>query len=260
MHLNANESDIFKQEVLEDIGKTLPKDVGLSIKTKDNTHLEITVGNPETSQREAKIFDSKVFDSGASTSEMKSWIGGVSSMGIEKVEVNHKSFELKDANATVLKENLAHIPESSILLSNVKLYPDDQLNIDEKQKYTVKSGDTFSQIAQDHKTTNKDLLEKNEWLIDEKRIEFQEEKILIDTSEKNSKNLDNHHELDDENVVSKTGVTIVNTYDISNKNETQHDTLNSYDTTAKAQEVVANMNLPAHDNSIENSHGMEIGD
>jgi len=58
--------------------------------------------------------------------------------------------------------------------------------------------------------------------------------------------------------VSKTGVTIVNTYDIANKNEIQHDTLNSYDSTTKAQEIVENMNLPEYDNSMD--YGMDIGD
>jgi len=253
LHLNQKESDIFNKETLEDIAHTLPKDVGLTIETQDNTKLEITVGKIATEGKEAKIFDSKVFNTETSTKEVQTWITGVTSMGVDRVEVNDKSFEIKDANATVVKENLANIPESSVLLSHVNIYPEDQLKIDENKIHTVVSGDTFSEIAQTNQMSSKALLTENEWLIDEGRIEFQEEKILVDTTEKeNQIEVGRSNILNDKNIVSGTGVEIIREYDISKEIEQSYE----LDTSLKAQEIVNDMNLPQQDNSMD--YGMEI--
>ena len=254
LYLNQKESEIFNKETLEDIAHTLPKDVGLTIDTQDNTKLEITVGKIATEGKEAKIFDSKVFNTETSTKEVQTWITGVTSMGVDRVEVNDKSFEIKDANATVVKENLANIPESSVLLSHVNIYPEDQLKINETKTHTVASGDTFSEIAQTNQMSSKALLTENEWLIDEGRIEFQEEKILVNTSEKeNQVEVGRSNILNDENIVSGTGVEIIREYDISK----EIDQSNELASIPKYEEIANQTYTPSQYDSSDD-YGMEI--
>ena len=74
------------------------------------------------------------------------------------------------------------------MLSNITIFSNEYLDIgdnkDENEKengrYKIKSGDTFSQIAQNNNMTTKDLLKLNSWLINEGRISFNQNKVLIE--------------------------------------------------------------------------------
>ncbi|WP_198304469.1 LysM peptidoglycan-binding domain-containing protein [Arcobacter vandammei] len=90
----------------------------------------------------------------------------------------------------VIRNAIDIIPEVSFLLSNISIKVDERLDLGEKGIYTVKSGDTFSQIANNNGFTTQELLKINTWLIDDNRLSFNQDKILIETSYLNLNNLD----------------------------------------------------------------------
>ena len=67
------------------------------------------------------------------------------------------------------------------MLSNINL-PTKEIDLGAKGIYQVKSGETLSQIAQNNNMTTKDLVKLNPWLIDENRVKFLQDKVLVDTT------------------------------------------------------------------------------
>jgi hypothetical protein len=94
---------------------------------------------------------------------------------IDKATINDIVYikqDLTNQTSLQIRNLLTDINSVNILLSNVLIKIDEKLDLGDKGIYTVKSGDTFSQIANNNGFTTKELLEKNTWLIDENRITF----------------------------------------------------------------------------------------
>nr|WP_314127775.1 LysM peptidoglycan-binding domain-containing protein [uncultured Campylobacter sp.] len=58
----------------------------------------------------------------------------------------------------------------------------EELDLGSKGMYKVKSGDTLSTIAQRNGMVTKELLKLNTWLVDESRVNFLENKVLVESN------------------------------------------------------------------------------
>lgn len=113
----------------------------------------------------------------------------------DKVQVDDIVYikqDLTNQTSLQIRNLLTDINSVNILLSNVLIKIDEKLDLGEKGIYTVKSGDTFSQIANNNGFTTKELLEKNTWLIDDNRITFNtpSEILVNQTANLNNNNQD----------------------------------------------------------------------
>ena len=110
---------------------------------------------------------------------------------IDTLTLDNQTYNIKNLSNLQIRNALDYIPEVSFLLSNINL-PTKEIDLGAKGIYQVKSGETLSQIAQNNNMTTKDLVKLNTWLIDENRVKFLQDKILVDTtlseSELNNKN------------------------------------------------------------------------
>ncbi|MDD3009480.1 MAG: LysM peptidoglycan-binding domain-containing protein [Arcobacter sp.] len=115
---------------------------------------------------------------------------------IDKATINDIVYikqDLTNQTSLQIRNLLTDINSVNILLSNVLIKIDEKLDLGEKGIYTVKSGDTFSQIANNNGFTTKELLEKNTWLIDENRITFNTpSEILVNQTANLNNNNQNH--------------------------------------------------------------------
>lgn len=101
--------------------------------------------------------------------------------------------DLTNQTSLQIRNLLTDINSVNILLSNVLIKTDEKLDLGEKGIYTVKSGDTFSQIANNNGLTTKELLESNTWLIDDNRITFNTpSEILVNQTANLNNNNQNH--------------------------------------------------------------------
>ena len=110
---------------------------------------------------------------------------------IQTLTIDNQTYNIKNLSNLQILNALDSIPEVSFLLSTINL-PITEIDLGEKGTYQVKQGDTLSQIAQDNNMTTKELVKLNTWLLDENRVKFLQDKILVDTtlseSELNNKN------------------------------------------------------------------------
>lgn len=121
---------------------------------------------------------------------------------IQTLTINSQTYNIKELSNLELRNAMDSIPQASFLLSNIIIFSNEYLDIgdnkDENEKengrYKIKSGDTFSQIAQNNNMTTKDLLKLNSWLINEGRVKFSQDKILIDAT-LNENALNNIHHI-----------------------------------------------------------------
>ena len=113
---------------------------------------------------------------------------------IDTLTLDNHTYNIKNLSNLQIRNALDSIPEVSFLLSNINL-PTKEIDLGAKGIYQVESGDTLSQIAQDNNMTTKDLVKLNTWLIDEGRVKFLQDKILVDTTLSESELNETNHTL-----------------------------------------------------------------
>ncbi|WP_299084745.1 LysM domain-containing protein, partial [uncultured Campylobacter sp.] len=101
---------------------------------------------------------------------------------IEHLALNDRTYDVKQLSNLQIRNIIDKIPEVSFLLSNILIRPGEKLDLGEGRIYTVKRGDTLSQIAARYGLKTKDVVMKNMYLVDEGRIKFQQDSILIQTN------------------------------------------------------------------------------
>jgi Ca2+-binding RTX toxin-like protein len=95
--------------------------------------------------------------------------------------LNGQSLDIRNLSTIELRNAVSYIDSVSFLLSNTTIKTGEKLDMGNYGIYTVKGGDTLSQIAQSHSMTTKQLVELNTWLIDDHRIVFDyPTKVLLD--------------------------------------------------------------------------------
>ena len=176
------EKELFTEEVFNGLSSSLPDGTIVNIYTNSDTNLVlVTVGNKTTME----VHGSQVFNPNADTTDVQEWIKAVASSGATQVSINgSKTYNIVGDNNNLLVRNaLDTIPAVSVLLSHIDIYPGDKIDIGDKGIYTVKGGDTFSQIANNNGFNTKELLQKNTWLIDEGKVHFDQNKVFVDISD-----------------------------------------------------------------------------
>jgi|GEM_PF-6061374 len=101
---------------------------------------------------------------------------------IEHLALNDRTYDVKQLSNLQIRNIIDKISEVSFLLSNILIRPGEKLDLGEGRIYTVKRGDTLSQIAARYGLKTKDVVMKNMYLVDEGRIKFQQDSILIQTN------------------------------------------------------------------------------
>ena len=114
----------------------------------------------------------------------------VQSKDIKQIQLNNVTFNITQANNLTVRNALDDIPAVSLLLTHILIKPGEKLDLGDKGIYTVKSGDTLSQIAEANGFNTKELLKKNTWLIDDGRVTFDQNKVLIETDASDLANQD----------------------------------------------------------------------
>jgi Ca2+-binding RTX toxin-like protein len=100
---------------------------------------------------------------------------------INQVTIGTRTLDIRNLSAIELRNAVSHIDSVSFLLSEINIRVGEKLDMGSYGIYTVKGGDTLSQIAQSHSMTTKQLVELNTWLIDDHRIVFDyPTKVLLD--------------------------------------------------------------------------------
>ncbi|MDY0194419.1 MAG: LysM domain-containing protein [Aliarcobacter butzleri] len=100
---------------------------------------------------------------------------------IKQLSLNSQTYNIVKEDNLIVRNAIEHIPTVSFLLSNILIRTNEILDIGEHGLYKVKSGDTMSEIAQSFGFTTQQLLKYNTWLIDEGRVSFNQDKVLIET-------------------------------------------------------------------------------
>jgi len=114
----------------------------------------------------------------------KNLIPAIKKTDTQKVQIGSKTYNIASDNNTLMVRNaLDTIPSVSVLLSHIDIFVGDTIDLGDKGIYTVKGGDTFSEIANANGFSTKELLQKNTWLIDEGKVHFDQDKVLVDISD-----------------------------------------------------------------------------
>ena len=110
---------------------------------------------------------------------------------IKQITLNTQTYNVvSEDNKLLIRNAIDDIPKVSFLLSHIDIKGGDILDIGDQGLYTVKDGDTMSQIAEAHGMTTQALLKLNTWLIDEGRVSFDQDKVLVETDASNLTNKD----------------------------------------------------------------------
>jgi len=113
----------------------------------------------------------------------------------QKITLNTQTYNIKSSNNNLLVRNaIDNIPTVSFLLSQIDIKAGEILDIGNQGLYTIKGGDTMSQIAETKGMTTQALLKLNTWLIDKGRVSFNQDKILIETDASNLTNKDHTYQ------------------------------------------------------------------
>ena len=108
-----------------------------------------------------------------------------------QVEINTQTYNVvSEDNNLLIRNAIDDIPKVSFLLSHIDIKVGDILDIGDQGLYTVKGGDTMSQVAEAHGMTTQALLKLNTWLIDEGKVRFDQDKVLVETDASNLTNKD----------------------------------------------------------------------
>jgi Ca2+-binding RTX toxin-like protein len=102
---------------------------------------------------------------------------------IRKINYQNETYNVADSTNNLLIRNSVYtIPSVSFLLSHILIVTGEQLDVGDQGLYTVQSGDTMSEIAEAYGMTTQKLLQLNTWLIDEGRVSFDQDKVLVSAS------------------------------------------------------------------------------
>ena len=122
------------------------------------------------------------------------------STNANKITYNEKNYNIATSPDLLLINNaLDKIPSVSLLLSSIDIFLNDKLDFGALGVYSVVSGDTFSELANTNGFTTKELLQLNRWLIDEGKVHFEQNKVLIDVTSTDLAQVD-HTLIGDSNV------------------------------------------------------------
>ena len=102
---------------------------------------------------------------------------------IPTVILNSHTYNIRNLSNLEIRNAIDKIPPVSLLLSDILIRTgEEQLDLGSKGMYKVKSGDTFSTIAQRSGMVTKELLKLNTWLADEGRVKFLKNNILVESN------------------------------------------------------------------------------
>ncbi|RRD53766.1 LysM peptidoglycan-binding domain-containing protein [Campylobacter rectus] len=101
---------------------------------------------------------------------------------IKSVTLNSHTYDIKNLSNLEIRNAIDKIPQASFLLSNILIRTGEELDLGSKGIYKVKSGDTLSTIAQRNGMVTKELLKLNTWLVDEGRVKFLKNKVLVESN------------------------------------------------------------------------------
>ncbi|QKF92739.1 LysM peptidoglycan-binding domain-containing protein [Campylobacter sp. CCUG 57310] len=101
---------------------------------------------------------------------------------IKQITLNSHTYNIKSLSNLEIRNALDNIPKVSFLLSNILIRAGEEIDLGSRGIYKVKSGDTLSTIAQRNGMVTKDLLKLNTWLVDEGRVSFLQNKVLIESN------------------------------------------------------------------------------
>ena len=92
---------------------------------------------------------------------------------IKQLTLNAQTYNVVDEdNKLLIRNAIEDIPKVSFLLSHILIKVGEVLDIGDQGVYTIKRGDTMSQIAEAYGMSTKELLKLNTWLIDEGKVHF----------------------------------------------------------------------------------------
>jgi LysM repeat protein len=109
---------------------------------------------------------------------------------LTRLTLNSQTYDITKENDLVIRNAIDDIPKVSFLLSHILIKTGEILDIGDKGLYKVVSGDTMSQIAERYGLTTQQLLKYNTWLIDDGRLTFDQNKVLIEIDASNLYNKD----------------------------------------------------------------------
>lgn len=101
---------------------------------------------------------------------------------IKSVTLNSHTYDIRNLSNLEIRNAIDKIPKASFLLSNILIRTGEELDLGSKGIYKVKSGDTLSTIAQRNGMVTKELLKLNTWLVDEGRVKFLKNKVLVESN------------------------------------------------------------------------------
>ena len=101
---------------------------------------------------------------------------------IKSVTLNSHTYNIRSLSNLEIRNAIDKIPPVSFLLSDILIRTGEELDLGSKGIYKVKSGDTLSTIAQRNGMVTKELLKLNTWLVDEGRVSFLQNKVLVESN------------------------------------------------------------------------------
>ncbi|MSN96592.1 VWA domain-containing protein [Campylobacter sp. FMV-PI01] len=153
---------------------------------------------------------------------------------IKTLTLNSQTYNIKSLSNLELRNAILYdyIPNVSFLLSNISIKSGESIDLGEKGLYKVKSGDTLSTIAEKNGLITKELLKLNPHLIDEGRVNFLQDKVLITIDNTSKLNNKNHQLIGDNNaqnlLIDSNGGD--NLFVGGNKKDIMKSTKDGYDT------------------------------
>ena len=163
------------------------KDQGLIVTLNKNSNWDVKATIPTVSDLSSFEFgydnttQTATIKTSNTTTQLEATQTILKNTDAKKLTLNNQTYNIASDNNNLLVRNaLDSIPAVSVLLSHIDIYPGDKIDIGDKGIYTVKGGDTFSQIANNNGFNTKELLQKNTWLIDEGKVHFDQDKVLVD--------------------------------------------------------------------------------
>lgn len=102
--------------------------------------------------------------------------------GANKASINNVKYDIKQLDNDTLKDIIDYIPSKSFVLTNIKILVGEEILLGDNKKYVVKQGDTIIDIAKANKMSVKSLIKLNPNLIEQGRVKFLEDKVLVEAN------------------------------------------------------------------------------
>lgn len=102
--------------------------------------------------------------------------------GVNKASINNVKYDIKQLDNDTLKDIIDYIPSKSFVLTNIKILVGEEILLGDNKKYVVKQGDTIIDIAKANKMSVKSLIKLNPNLIEQGRVKFLEDKVLVEAN------------------------------------------------------------------------------